>query len=97
MNFPEDYIKEQLKDPEFKEAWKETEEPYQIVAQIIQLRKDLGLTQKQLADLTEMKQSAIARVENGDGGIRLDTLIRITSKLGAKVKIVPDKRETVKE
>lgn len=36
-----------------------------------------GLTQERLAEMTELSLTAIQKVETGQSGVRLETLIRI--------------------
>ena len=50
-------------------------------------RKELKLTQKQLAERLGSKQSYIARVENGKADIQMSTFFRIASLLG--IQFVP--------
>jgi hypothetical protein len=52
MSFMEKFVKEQLTtDPEFKKEWEESELEYQIqqqiIRQIIEKRKQKGLTQRE--------------------------------------------------
>ena len=61
----DDIIEEQLKDPEFAEAWADTELEDQIKRSLIQARIDAGLTQKELAEKSGVRQSNISRIENG--------------------------------
>ena len=52
-----------------------------IADQVAERRKDLGLSQAELADLVETTQSAIARLESGGRPPRIDTLLRIAAAL----------------
>jgi ribosome-binding protein aMBF1 (putative translation factor) len=65
------------------------------VAQLIYAaRKEAGLTQQQLADLIQTKQSVIARLEDADyEGHSLSMLQRIGEALGQRIEInlVPTK------
>ncbi|HET7454226.1 MAG TPA: helix-turn-helix transcriptional regulator [Solirubrobacterales bacterium] len=45
-------------------------------------RKLRGLTQAQLADRAGVSRATLARFEQGDGGIGLETLLRILRALG---------------
>jgi ribosome-binding protein aMBF1 (putative translation factor) len=59
------------------------------VAQLIYVaRKEAGLTQQQLADLIQTKQSVIARLEDADyEGHSLSMLQRIGEALGQRIEI----------
>lgn len=58
-----------------------------IAEQIAERRRELGLSQKQLAELTGTTQSAIARLESGGRPPRIDTLLRITSALDCELEV----------
>lgn len=58
------------------------DEVVSVTAQIIRRREQLGYTQKDLADKTGMKQSAIARLEKLDVMPRIDTLLKLAIALG---------------
>lgn len=53
-----------LKNPEFRKALKETEPEFQIARTMIEARMKKGLSQKELAQRLDTKQSVISRVEN---------------------------------
>jgi transcriptional regulator with XRE-family HTH domain len=61
-----------------------------LVSVIIKRRIELGLSQRDLAALTGIKQPAIARLETLGSIPRLDTLIKILKALGIKIDLVPD-------
>lgn len=60
------YLEEQLKRPEFREAYEDLEEEYELAKQIIRFRLSRNLTQTQLAKLVGTSQPAIARLESGN-------------------------------
>ncbi len=57
----------------------------QIAEQVTRERKALGLSQKELAELTGTTQSAIARLESGGWPPRIDTLLRIAEALDCEL------------
>ena len=57
----------------------------QIAEQVVKERKALGLSQKELAELTGTTQSAIARLESGGRPPRIDTLLRIAEALDCEL------------
>lgn len=83
----DDIIKEQMKDPEFASAWEETELEDQIRRNLIQARIDAGLTQKELAERSGIRQSNISRIESGSATPTLQTLKAIANGIGKKLKI----------
>lgn len=92
VNYNE-YLKSQLNNPEFLEEWKNTELEYQIARNIIIQRKKLNLTQKELAEKTGIKQSAISRVEKGNQNTTVRTLAIIAKGLETSVSELTKDRE----
>ena len=58
-----------------------------IADQVAARRRELGLSQHDLARLTGTTQSAIARLESGQRPPRIDTLLRIASALDADLVV----------
>jgi transcriptional regulator with XRE-family HTH domain len=58
-----------------------------IADQVSARRRELGLSQLDLAALTGTTQSAIARLESGKRPPRIDTLLRIASALDADLGV----------
>ncbi|KUO75951.1 MAG: hypothetical protein APF77_24305 [Clostridia bacterium BRH_c25] len=58
-----------------------------IITQIIERRRELGLSQRELEKLTGIKQEVICRVENMKNVPQLDTLIRIMEPLGLRLSV----------
>ena len=84
----DDYLKEQLKDPEFKKGYDEYGRQLEIAYQILQLRKKKKLSQAQLAKKIGMKQSNIARMESGQQNFSVEILEKIADAFGCNLKIV---------
>jgi len=72
------------------EEKKQISETVNLVGQIIQRRQNLGLTQRQLAELSGVKQSAIARLESNGVIPRVDTLFKLLRPLRLRVILVND-------
>lgn len=60
---------------------------YRLARQLIERRRALGLTQEQLADAAEVRQSEISRIENGRGNPTVLTLARLADALGLEVSL----------
>lgn len=60
-----------------------------LIDQIIELRKESGMTQKELAKAANLAQPAIARMESKNATPQLDTLLKILAALGQKLEVVP--------
>jgi predicted transcriptional regulator len=59
----------------------------QIAEQVGRRRRELGLSQAQLAKLCHTTQSAIARLESGGRPPRIDTLLRIADALDCDLAV----------
>src|ERR671923_843123 len=57
----------------------------QIADKVADRRKELGLSQAELAELVATTQSAIARLESGGRPPRIDTLLRIANALDCEL------------
>jgi predicted transcriptional regulator len=87
VNYSE-YKKEMLKDPELKAEYDKLEEEFTLASEIIQLRKEKKLTQKELAEIIGTSQPAIARLESGSyNKVSLSFLRRVAEALDAKLEI----------
>lgn len=82
-----EYVKEQMKDPEFKREYDALEPEFAIIQALIDARKASGLTQKQLAEITGIAQADISKLENGNANPSLRTLQRLASGMGTALKI----------
>jgi DNA-binding XRE family transcriptional regulator len=79
----------ELKDPVFRFHF-ESEQLYTKAAQlVVLLRKQKGMTQKQLAERVGIPQSMISRLENGDRRRTptLETLHKILIELGYRLEL----------
>lgn len=83
----EDFLAEQLKDPEVKAEYDTLEPEFTLMQAIIDARKQTGMTQKQLSEKTGIAQSDISKLESGNGNPSLKTIQRLAAGLGMKVKI----------
>ena len=61
-----------------------------LIGKIIEAREAKGITQQELAQLSGVKQSAIARLESMKSTPQIDTLFKILKPLGYTLAIVPD-------
>jgi transcriptional regulator with XRE-family HTH domain len=58
-----------------------------IASQVADRRRELGLSQAQLAELCDTTQSAIARLEGGGRPPRIDTLLRLADALDCELHV----------
>lgn len=81
------HINQSLKDPAFANIWSGSEVTYELTRQIIALRIQRGLTQKEVAQRAGTTQSVIARIENGEQNISIKTLSKLANALKANIRI----------
>ena len=81
------FLDKQLEDPEFKKEWDALEPEFAIIQAMIDVRKNAGLTQKQLSERTGIAQGDISRIENGNANPSLNTLKRLASAMDMTLKI----------
>jgi DNA-binding XRE family transcriptional regulator len=58
-----------------------------IAERVAERRVEIGLSQRELAELTGTTQSAIARLEAGGRPPRIDTLLRIATALDCELVV----------
>jgi len=81
-------LKKQMASKEFKKEFKNRKEEFEVAREIIRLRLDAKLTQKELAKLAGTSQPAIARLESGNyKSLSLTFLNRVDLALGAVPEI----------
>lgn len=78
----------QLTDNRVKKEYDLLEKDFSLAREIIQLRKELNLTQEELAKKVGTSQPAIARVESGNyRNISLSFLRKVAKALGTEPEI----------
>lgn len=81
-------LRVELQDREYREGYDEAFLDHSIATQIRVIREQRGLTQKQLADAADMKQSRISAMEDEDyGSWSVNTLRRVAYALGVRLKV----------
>ena len=83
----EDYFNEKLKDDEFKKEWESFSPEYQVMKEVINAREINNLTQKQLAELSGIRQSEISKLETGERNPSIKILKRIAEAMNMKLVI----------
>ena len=56
---------------------------------MVKVREEKGLTQKQLAELCDVKQPVIARMESAVHSPQINSLLKVLVPLGYTLEIVP--------
>ena len=82
------YLEDQLEDPVFAARFKEAGEAWDVALQISALRKESGLSQRELAKRVGTSQQQISRLESpGYSGHSMSMLRRVAHVMGASVRV----------
>lgn len=60
-----------------------------LIGELIQARRERGISQKKLEELSGVKQPIIARMEKGSTSPQLDTVLKVLAPLGKTLAVVP--------
>ena len=60
-----------------------------IISEIVKARKEKGISQRKLGELSGVKQPIIARMERGTTSPQLDTVLKLLAPLGKTLAVVP--------
>ena len=85
-NFRED-LDHRLKNSQFKDEYEHLESDFIIMQALIDARKNLGLTQQELAQRTHINQADISKIEKGISNPSLNTLKKLAKGMNMKLKI----------
>ena len=82
-----EYKNKCLEDSNFKKEYDDLEPEYDIIDAMIKARKEKGITQKQLSELTGISQADISRIENGTRNPSLEMIKRLATGMGMRLKL----------
>jgi HTH-type transcriptional regulator / antitoxin HipB len=74
-------------DPPFAEGLESGYSDFRVGVLLRQAREEAGFTQEEIATRLSTKKSAISRIENHAGDIRLSTLERYAKALGKQLSL----------
>jgi len=60
-----------------------------LIGELIKARKEKGITQKQLEEMSGIKQPVIARMETGKANPQIETVLKVLAPLGMTLAVVP--------
>jgi len=78
---------EELNKDEFKTSYEMLKMKYDMIDQIIRVRKSMRISQTQLARSTNVSQQTISRLEKEKHFPKFDTLLKIIDGLGLELTI----------
>jgi len=82
------YIKKRKREnKEFSINFNEGYQAFKIGVLLKEARQSAGITQEELAKQLQTKKSAISRIENHAGDVKLSTIEKFASSLGKNIEI----------
>ena len=66
-----------------------------LIGKMIEAREEKGFSQRELAEISGVKQPAIARLESLKATPQIDTLFKVLYPLGYTIEIVPIEQKRV--
>ena len=75
-----------LKDKEFKELYEEERQLLDISLRLLKVRKELGLSQRDLAHKARVTQQQVSKIENGLN-CNMMTFLKVCNALGVKMDL----------
>lgn len=85
INF-DDFLKKELKNDDFKSGYLVEKTILESALAVYNARQKAGLTQRELADLSHVPQSTIARIERGNN-TSIETMSKIAFALNQELTI----------
>lgn len=70
-----------------KKEIEEMEMLAEIISRIIERRNELGISQRELAEICGLPHSSVARIESCNVRPKVDTLIKIMQPLGLRLSV----------
>jgi predicted transcriptional regulator len=77
---PELYTAEEIRESDLRVA---------IIGELIKARQERNISQRELEQLSGVKQPIISRMEAGTTSPQLDTVLRVLAPLGKTLAVVP--------
>lgn len=86
-----EFLDQQLQDPEFKKEYEKIRPEMDIIRAIVDARVSNNLTQKELADRTGINQADISKLENGtrNPSLRLLQCLADGMDMVLKIEFIP--------
>lgn len=81
------FKEELMQDAEVQKEYKALQPEMDVIRALLNARIEQNLTQKQLAELSGIRQSNISRIENGTCSPTIATLQQLAAGMGKRVHI----------
>lgn len=79
------------KDVKFANAWESSQDEYRLLEDIVHTRKELKLSQKELAVRSGCTQQEVSRLEKNGLNASVHTLFKILNGMGYTLLLTPKK------
>ena len=83
----DEFLKEQLTDPDFCKEYEALQPERAVIQAIIDARQKSGLTQKELSERTGIAQGDICKLEKGNANPSIRTLQRLAAGMNMTLKL----------
>ena len=88
VNVKREIEKRRQNNEQFKKEWDESRAEYRLIGEMISLRKQENITQKELAKLTGKTQQTISKIERRESIPTITAFNKLLNVLGYELKIV---------
>lgn len=88
VNVKREIEKRRQNNEQFKKEWDESRAEYRLIGEMISLRKQENITQKELAKLTGKTQQTISKIERRESIPTIAAFNKLLNVLGYELKIV---------
>lgn len=78
------------KDPSYKKHIDEAKRQYDFIKTLVRIRKELKLSQAEVANMSGLTQQMVSRIETFDNSPTLDVLMKYVDALG--VNLIVDRK-----
>lgn len=83
----DEFMEDQMKDPEFAKAYEEIQPEMSVIRAIVEARTSQNLTQKELSERTGIAQTEISKLEKGTRNPSIKLLQRLADGMGMVLNI----------
>jgi len=92
MPFEKADVKKEIKErmeasEEFKNAYIQADREYKLIKEVVQKRKELGISQNMIAEKSGLKQQVISRMETEGNSPTLKSFLRYLDAAGLSIKV----------
>jgi transcriptional regulator with XRE-family HTH domain len=97
MSDAEAYFTSKMANPDFRAAYKDSQELSRIVTALAKARKAKGLTQKQVAKRLKIKQPSVSEFETEQKDPRVWTVQRYARAIGMRIRLTLEEVEDISD